>query len=162
MPSNVLNGDGIKNVAASNIVSDGIRPGAHELSGFGKVITSLVTTLEKAVDGVLGKVAKVVSTIFSGAKDQENVDPLVLDLNGDGVHLTNFQEEPVFFDADNDGFKEQTGWVLPTDGIVVMDKNGDGKINNISETLSEYFAPGVKNGFEANDNVRNGNYLRAA
>ncbi|XVN13927.1 hypothetical protein QZH47_21675 [Pseudomonas corrugata] len=67
-------------------------------------------------------------------------DPLVLDLNGDGVRLTDYLTAPVFFDADNDGGSlEETGWVSDQDGIVVVDANANGKIDNISETLSEYF-----------------------
>ncbi len=79
-------------------------------------------------------------------------DPLILDLNGDGVRLTSFQEHPVLFDADHDGgSKEKTGWVaantittgtplaINTDGIVVYDLNNNGIIDDISETLSEYF-----------------------
>ncbi len=67
-------------------------------------------------------------------------DPLVLDLNGDGVRLTNYLTSPVFFDADNDGGSlEETGWVSPEDGVVVVDANANGRIDNISETLSEYF-----------------------
>ncbi|WP_028893334.1 hypothetical protein [Syntrophorhabdus aromaticivorans] len=67
------------------------------------------------------------------------VDPLVLDLNGDGVKLTDFSSNPVLFDADHDGAREQTGWVSPEDGILVKDLNANGIIDNISETLSEYF-----------------------
>ncbi|MGJ7611540.1 MULTISPECIES: S8 family serine peptidase [unclassified Variovorax] len=68
------------------------------------------------------------------------VDPLVLDLDGGGVKLTDYSTSPVLFDADNDGGSlEQTGWVSAQDGIVVHDLNGDGKINNIGETLSEYY-----------------------
>lgn len=67
-------------------------------------------------------------------------DPLVLDLNGDGVKLSNYADAPILFDTDNDGGSlEQTGWVSPQDGIVVHDLNADGNINNISETLSEYY-----------------------
>jgi hypothetical protein len=44
-------------------------------------------------------------------------DPLVLDLNGDGVKLTSFAEAPVLFDIDHDGgSKELTGWVSAQDG----------------------------------------------
>ena len=68
-------------------------------------------------------------------------DPLVLDLNGDGVKLTNFSDSKALFDIDNDGgTKEQTGWVSAQDGILVQDINDDGTINNISETLSEYYS----------------------
>jgi hypothetical protein len=72
--------------------------------------------------------------------DLTPADPLVLDLNGDGVRLTNYTDAPVLFDADNDGGSlEQTGWVSAEDGIVVHDLDGDGKINSIRETLSEYY-----------------------
>jgi hypothetical protein len=82
------------------------------------------------------------------------IDPLVLDLNGDGVRLTSYKDRAVFFDIDHDGAKEQTGWVAPntistgtvpavnTDGILVMDRTDAGVvgvIDDVSETLSEYF-----------------------
>ncbi len=61
-------------------------------------------------------------------------------MNGDGVKLTDYGNDGVLFDADHDGGSlEQTGWVFPQDGIVVMDRNGNGRIGDISETLSEYF-----------------------
>jgi Ca2+-binding RTX toxin-like protein len=67
-------------------------------------------------------------------------DPLILDLNGDGVRLTDYLTAPVFFDVDNDGGSlEETGWVDASDGIVAIDLNNNGKIDNISETFSEFF-----------------------
>ncbi|WP_430435619.1 S8 family serine peptidase [Methyloversatilis sp.] len=76
----------------------------------------------------------------SSARFWTPVDPLVLDLNGDGVRLTSFGEAPVLFDIDHDGgSKELTGWVSAEDGIVVMDIDDDGVIDGIHETMSEYF-----------------------
>ncbi|MDP1610952.1 MAG: LysM peptidoglycan-binding domain-containing protein [Sulfuritalea sp.] len=76
--------------------------------------------------------------------------PLVLDLNGDGIKLTSYAEKTVLFDIDHDGgSKEQTGWVSAQDGIVVMDLNGNGQIDDISETMSEYFNGAVGTGGEA-------------
>jgi hypothetical protein len=81
------------------------------------------------------------------------VDPLILDLNGDGVQLTSFAERTVLFDIDHDaaGSKEQTGWVNAADGIVAYDLNGNGKIDDISETLSEYFNGAVGVGGNAGE-----------
>jgi VCBS repeat-containing protein len=45
----------------------------------------------------------------------------------------------VSFDVDNDGKVERTGWVDGNDAILVHDKNGDGTINDITETISEYY-----------------------
>ena len=99
------------------------------------------------------KVEPIVGAYNNALKLQSyGIDPLILDLNGDGVRLTSFQDHLVLFDVDHDGgSKEQTGWVaantitggtpptINTDGIVAHDLNNNGVIDNISETLSEYY-----------------------
>lgn len=59
--------------------------------------------------------------------------PLVLDLNGDGVQTTDLQEESVRFDVSNSGVLLETAWVSKHDGLLALDLNGDGLINNGSE-----------------------------
>ncbi len=65
---------------------------------------------------------------------QPSPDPLVLDLDGDGIQTTQegrpWSEGRAFFDHNADGFAERTGWVSANDGLLVMDRNGDGIINN--------------------------------
>jgi len=68
-----------------------------------------------------------------------NTDPIVLDLDGDGVELVS-AENGVQFDADADGDKEQIGWAGMDDGILVYDVNQDGAINDMSEVVSHYFS----------------------
>ncbi len=60
-------------------------------------------------------------------------DPLVLDLNGDGIHLTALDGSSIHFDFDHDGFAERTGWVSPQDGILVRDINGNGQVDSGAE-----------------------------
>ncbi len=67
------------------------------------------------------------------------IDPLILDLDGDGIELTPFGDNYIFFDIDNDGHRERTGWMAPDDAMLVHDLNSDGKINDITEALSEYY-----------------------
>ena len=69
----------------------------------------------------------------------KNVDPLILDIDGSGVKLTNPHASPVHFDMNNNGEKVQTGWSSTEEGIVVIDLDGNGKIDNVSELMSEYF-----------------------
>jgi len=67
-------------------------------------------------------------------------DPLTLDLDGDGVELISVNNSKAFFDLDivqkvdgsysSDGVKEQVGWVKGDDGLVVLDKNNNGKAAN--------------------------------
>ena len=87
------------------------------------------------------------------AGPQFNLDPLVLDLDGDGIETTNPKDAGTYFDQDGNGFAEQTGWVAPDDGILVMDRNGDGIINDGKELFGDQTILGngkkAVNGFEA-------------
>jgi hypothetical protein len=58
--------------------------------------------------------------------------PIVLDLNGDGISTLNVQNGTKF-DLSADGSHVQTGWVAPSDGLLVLDRNQDGVINDGSE-----------------------------
>ncbi|MGD7322671.1 calcium-binding protein [Ralstonia pseudosolanacearum] len=58
-------------------------------------------------------------------------DPLVLDLDGDGIETTTTRDGTVIlFDHDGDGVKTGTGWVKPDDGWLVLDRNGNGAIDS--------------------------------
>ncbi|MCP5381639.1 MAG: M10 family metallopeptidase C-terminal domain-containing protein [Kordiimonadaceae bacterium] len=59
--------------------------------------------------------------------------PVVLDLDGDGVELVSRYDSTVLFDQDGDGDLDKTGWVGADDGLLVLDRNNDGIINNGSE-----------------------------
>ncbi|WP_200152685.1 beta strand repeat-containing protein [Chromatium okenii] len=60
--------------------------------------------------------------------------PLVLDLNGDDIiQTTDADTAGVIFDLEGDGSATQVGWVAPSDGLLVLDVNGDGVINDGTE-----------------------------
>jgi hypothetical protein len=59
-------------------------------------------------------------------------DPLTLDAGNDGVRLS---ATPVNFDLNADGVAEALPWTAPSDPLLVMDVNGDGKINNGTELV---------------------------
>ncbi|NOT83333.1 MAG: hypothetical protein HOP02_00835 [Methylococcaceae bacterium] len=66
-------------------------------------------------------------------------DPLTLDLDGDGLETTGFNATtPIYFDHDVNGIKEGTGWVLPDDGLLVLDRNGNGIIDNGTELFGDH------------------------
>ncbi|WFQ80087.1 S8 family serine peptidase [Xenorhabdus sp. SF857] len=66
------------------------------------------------------------------------VDPLLLDLNGNGVHMTDIRDG-VLFDMDNSGTLKRTGWTGSNTGILVID-DGSGQIKNASQMFSEYYS----------------------
>jgi Ca2+-binding RTX toxin-like protein len=59
--------------------------------------------------------------------------PIVFDLDGDGVELVSRSSSNVFFDTDNDGVRQRTGWVGRDDGLLALDRNGDGMISSGNE-----------------------------
>lgn len=60
-------------------------------------------------------------------------DPLVLDLDGDGIELTALEGSNVHFDYDGDGFAERTGWVSADDGLLAIDLDGNGQVDGAKE-----------------------------
>jgi len=62
-----------------------------------------------------------------------NRDPLILDLNNDRNVVAELYDVSVYFDIDNDGIMERVAWALPQDGLLALDRNGDGMITSGSE-----------------------------
>ena len=75
--------------------------------------------------------------LFSSATVAARVDPLILDLNGDGLATTNLDQSDVYFDLDGNGFAERTAWIDANDGLLALDRDGDGKITNGQELFGD-------------------------
>lgn len=60
-------------------------------------------------------------------------DPLVLDLDGDGIEITSLASSTTMFDLDGDSALERTAWVSPHDGLLVQDANGNGSVDGVAE-----------------------------
>ncbi|MCU4479508.1 hypothetical protein CAT59_06500 [Acinetobacter pittii] len=85
-----------------------------------------------------------------GVKKYHIYDPVVLDLDGDGIETIAANKwAGVLFDHDNDGIRTSTGWVGSDDGILVLDRNGDGVINDGSELFGDSVT--LKDGSQASN-----------
>jgi len=62
----------------------------------------------------------------------QRIDPLVLDLDGDGIETVS-ANSGITFDFNGDGLKTGTGWLSGDDGFLVLDRNDNGTIDNGSE-----------------------------
>ena len=63
------------------------------------------------------------------------LDPLALDLNGDGKIGTLPLARGVHFDMDNSGFAEKLSWIAPEDGLLVNLADGATRVSNGSQLL---------------------------
>ena len=79
--------------------------------------------------------------------------PIIIDLDGNGVQTHALESQIVRFDLDNNGFAERVGWTDGTDGFLVRDIDGNGRIGNGGELFGNHtkLRNGQKaaNGFEA-------------
>jgi Ca2+-binding RTX toxin-like protein len=62
-----------------------------------------------------------------------NVLPIILDLDGDGIEMVDADTSNVHFDMNKDGVADRTGWVGADDGLLVLDRNGNGIIDDAGE-----------------------------
>jgi hypothetical protein len=72
-------------------------------------------------------------------------DPLVLDLDGDGIETIALEDSAAYFDGDGDLFAERTAWLGSDDGFLVLDKNANGRVDD----GGELFGSATQGGFAA-------------
>jgi hypothetical protein len=100
-----------------------------------------------------------VNSLFNSARNWVAPrDPLVLDLDGNGITTSGINPAaPLLFDMVGDGTKTATGWIAAGEALVVRDLNGNGSIDSGRELFgdSTILANGPRagqaaaNGFEA-------------
>jgi hypothetical protein len=113
------------------------------------VIVGLVLTaglVYLSSEGFAGVGGNIFDYFFSHLNNTQR-DPLVLDLDGDGIELSSLENSTVHFDYDADGFAERTGWVSSDDGILVVDANA----NSAVDGAGELFGSPTQDGFAVLD-----------
>ncbi|MCD6362396.1 MAG: hypothetical protein J7M13_00095 [Synergistetes bacterium] len=78
-------------------------------------------------------------------KAVKKMDPIVLDMKGDGIKLTGLKN-PAEFDIDGDGRKEKVSFVEGDDAFLFLDLNMNRFLDNGWELIGDQW--GFKNGFE--------------
>lgn len=67
-----------------------------------------------------------------------NCSPIILDIDRNGFRLTGL-DEPVLFDIDADGVLDTIAWTAADeeDGLLALDRNGDGRISDGGELFGD-------------------------
>ncbi|WP_114089117.1 hypothetical protein [Thalassospira profundimaris] len=71
-------------------------------------------------------------------------DPLILDLDGNGIDITSLRDGAIF-DLDGDGRNDRVAWITGKDALLALDKNKNGKIDDGKELFGDQ--NGAKDGF---------------
>jgi len=143
-----------KKAAAGYIIGKFLEKGvdaAAESECFGKMLSPIFKFIDNTIDtisSILGlNPDPLVKTIH-----YVRVDPLILDLDGDGLEISPLSKG-ILFDADGDGIKNATAWAGADDGMLVWDRNGNGAIDSGQEMFGDQTIKSdgtlAKNGFDA-------------
>lgn len=90
--------------------------------------------------------------------------PLAVDLDNDGIELTQLGAQSTYFDLRDNGQAVLTGWVSPDDGLLAIDVNENGRIDDITELFGTEATDGftVLKGQDSNNdgiiNALDGNF----
>ncbi len=153
-----VNFDGVFNNSPSSIVDGYWRPANQVLADPSQNLGSIVGGAFGSLTGSLTSYSYFASLADASSNSSSwvNTDPLVIDIAGTGIALTSWIRNSVYFDTIvnpttflADGKQHHTSWVGPGSGIVALDLNGDGKINDITETLSASYQGGPTPGHYA-------------
>ncbi|MEW9309937.1 beta strand repeat-containing protein [Labrys neptuniae] len=75
--------------------------------------------------------------------------PVVLDLNGKGIHVTPLSSSNKFFDMAGDGKQHRTAWAGAGNGVLVLDLNNSGVIDQKNEVDFTAWDPTAKTDMQA-------------
>lgn len=152
--TNYLNATNPTGLAIGGITTNYSRPGAIQLAPS----LELSTPFQLTNGGLTITNQAIGNNKIVNATQITYIDPLVLDLNGDGVKMTDYATNPVLFDTNHSGSLHQTGWISATDGILVADTNNSTTHRiDISQTISEYYGGQVGRNGEAGTKGRDAN-----
>jgi Ca2+-binding RTX toxin-like protein len=87
--------------------------------------------------------------------------PVLLDVDGNGLTITDSATSNLFLDIGGDGYKRRAAWVGAGDGVLMIDADGDGKISERKEIVFTDWDPSADTDMQALRQVfdTNGNGL---
>ncbi|KZK97222.1 Bifunctional hemolysin/adenylate cyclase precursor [Pseudovibrio sp. Ad5] len=77
------------------------------------------------------------------------VDPVILDLDGNGIQVTRLDQSTIFMDAGGDGLEHRTAWAASGDGVLFYDPDGRDAITEKRQFVFTEWDPTATSDMEA-------------
>lgn len=150
-----LAGGGGSTSGLYDLYSPGVRLSAASTPGVANLSTSA------GFDTASASPSSTIHSPTAAHRDifQSYIDPVVLQFGSRQIHTTSREASGVMFDMEANGRKVHTGWITPDEAFLVMDRNGNGLIDDSTELFSERSSLSAKSGLAALgelDSNRNG------
>jgi hypothetical protein len=75
--------------------------------------------------------------------------PVLLDLDGNGVRVSEFGDSTIYANIGNDGFKRRTAWAGAGDGVLFVDADGNGRLSGRREVVFTDWDPSADTDMQA-------------
>ena len=127
-------------------VYQGARADYSVLTGGGNVQIVDNNPIADGTDGI----DTVVSIEFARFSDQtiSITSPIILDLDGGGVETLSAAASNAAFDMDGDGIGDDTSWFGRGEGLLFLDRDGNGTVSNAGEFSFVDDVPGARSDLE--------------
>ena len=112
-----------------------------------EVINNGISKINEGISSILDSVISAFN-FASTVQQPRYMDPIVLDLDGDGIETINVNNG-VYFDFDKNGLAEKSAWIKGDDGLLFLDRNNDGIVNDGGELFGDQTV--LKNGTTASN-----------
>jgi hypothetical protein len=106
--------------------------------------TFSLTVTATATETATGSTASYAMSLPVTVVPNNVTSPIVLDLNGDGIHTTALGATQGMFDLLNNGSPIASGWISAGDAFLAVDLNGNGMIDNRSELFGGKIGEGYR------------------
>lgn len=136
----ILNKTDFTSTQMASLASGGIRPGEMQLDPNARpntYLSSFYQAPNSSKPDFSLRNAVTLNGLSAMSTFNTYVDPLLLDLTGNGVRMTDIRDG-VLFDTDHSGTLKRSGWADRSTGMLVID-DGSGQIKDVSQMFSEYY-----------------------
>jgi hypothetical protein len=104
--------------------------------------TGIDTGLGSSLDSGMGSSSGDFGSFASSSGG--DMGPVVLDLANQGIRLTGLSSSQARFDADGNGVPNRIAWILPGEGLLAVDANESGTVDQTRELALSEWKPGAR------------------